>query len=74
MPTEQLKTVRDEVLQRAERLRPKLSAFAPAAWGDPRLDPYFPVSASITLADIVIPAIRFVCRPEETAFTGTEKV
>ena len=59
---------------RAERLRPKLSAFAPAAWGDPRLDPYFPVSASITLADIVIPAIRFVCRPEETAFTGTEKV
>jgi len=60
--------------RRAERLRPKLSAFAPAAWGDPRLDPYYPVSASITLADIVIPKLRFVCRPEETAFTGTEKV
>ena len=60
--------------RRAERLRPKLSAFAPSAWGDPRLDPYYPVSASITLADIVIPKLRFVCRPEETAFTGTEKV
>jgi hypothetical protein len=59
---------------RAERLRPKLSAFSAAAWGDPRLDPYYPVSASITLADVLIPAIRFVCRPEETAFTGTEKV
>ncbi len=59
---------------RAERLRPKLSAFSPAAWGDPRLDPYYPVSASITLADVTIPALRFVCRPEELAFTGTEKV
>lgn len=59
---------------RAERLRPKLSAFAPAAWGDPRLDPYYPVSASITLANVSIPALRFVCRPEELAFTGTEKI
>lgn len=59
---------------RAERLRPKLSVFSAAAWGDPRLDPYYPVSASITLADIVIPALRFVCRPEELAFTGTERV
>ncbi len=59
---------------RSERLRPKLSAFAPAAWGDPRLDPYYPVSASVTLAEITIPALRFVCRPDELAFTGTEKV
>ncbi len=59
---------------RSERLRPKLSTFAPAAWGDPRLDPYYPVSASVTLADVTIPALRFVCRPEELAFTGTEKV
>jgi hypothetical protein len=59
---------------RSERLRPKLSAFAPAAWGDPRLDPYYPVSASITLADVTIPALRFVCRPEELAFAATEKV
>ncbi|HEY8120628.1 MAG TPA: hypothetical protein VII78_04875 [Myxococcota bacterium] len=59
---------------RAERLHPKLSAFSAAAWGDPRLDPYFPVSASVTLADVTIPALRFVCRPDELAFTGTERV
>jgi hypothetical protein len=59
---------------RAERLRPKLSAFAAAAWGDPRLDPYYPVSGSLTLADVSIPALRFVCRPEELAFTATERV
>jgi hypothetical protein len=59
---------------RSERLCPKLSAFSAAAWGDPRLDPYYPVSASVTLADITIPALRFVCRPDELAFTGTEKI
>lgn len=59
---------------RSERLRPRLAAFAPAAWGDPRLDPYYPVSASITLANITIPAIRFVCRPDELAFSATERV
>ena len=59
---------------RAERLRPRLAAFVPAAWGDARLDPYHPVSASITQGDIQIPAIRFVCKPSELAFTGTEQV
>jgi hypothetical protein len=59
---------------RAERLRPKLSAFRAAAWSDARLDPYWPVSASLTLADIELPPIRFVCRPDELAFTGTERV
>ncbi len=61
-------------LARAERLHPKLRAFSPAAWGDARLDPYYPVSASIAEADIAIPAIRFVCRPDQLAFTGTERV
>ncbi|HEU4427451.1 MAG TPA: acetoacetate decarboxylase family protein [Myxococcota bacterium] len=59
---------------RAERLRPKLSAFRAAAWGDSRLDPYWPVSASITHADVELLPIRFVCRPDELAFTGTERV
>jgi hypothetical protein len=59
---------------RAERVRPALRAFDPAAWGDARLDPYFPVAGSIAQAEVVIPPIRFVCRPDELAFTGTEKV
>jgi hypothetical protein len=59
---------------RAERLRPQLDAFVPEAWGDARLDPYFPVSASIAQAEIELPAIRFVCKPDLLAFVGTEKV
>ena len=61
-------------LNRAERLRPRLARFEAAAFGDPVLDPYHPVSASIARGDIVIPPLRFVCRPGEMAFTGTEPV
>ena len=59
---------------RAERLRPRLERFDPAAWGDDRLDPYFPVSASIVQADVTLPPLRFLCRPEVLAFEGTERV
>jgi hypothetical protein len=60
-------------LERAERLRPRLLAFHPDGWGDRHLDPYFAVSASLASADIVIPRLRFVCRPDVLAFAGTEK-
>jgi hypothetical protein len=58
---------------RAERLRPRLLAFHPEGWGDRHLDPYSPVSASLTNATIVIPRMRFVCRPDVIAFQGTER-
>jgi len=58
---------------RAERLRPRLLSFHPEGWGDRRLDPYFAVSASLASATIVIPRMRFVCRPDALAFWGTEK-
>ena len=45
-----------------------------AGWGDDRLAPYHVVSASIAVESIAIPAVRFVCRPDELAFSGTEKV
>jgi hypothetical protein len=32
------------------------------------------VSASIAVEQVTFPAIRFVCRPDELAFTGTETV
>src|SRR5262249_47982785 len=62
----------DYAVERAERLRPRLLSFHPEAWGDRRLDPYFAVSASVASAEIVIPRMRFVCRPDVLAFTGTE--
>jgi hypothetical protein len=60
-------------IARAERLRPRLLSFHPDGWGDRHLDPYFAVSASLTSATIVIPRMRFVCRPDALAFSGTEK-
>jgi len=57
---------------RAERLRPELLQFDAAVWQEPQLTPYFPVSASVALSDITIPALRYVARPDVHAFEGTE--
>ncbi len=61
-------------IHRVERGWPRLTAFDAAAWGDARLQPVYPVSASLAVADITIPRIRFVCRPDVLAFDGTEAV
>lgn len=61
-------------VHRAERGRPHVDAFDSAAWGDARIRPVCPVSASITVADVTLPPIRFVCRPDVLAFEGTESV
>jgi hypothetical protein len=64
----------DYRIQRAERGRPRVDAFDGAAWGDARIRPVCPVSASITVADVTLPPVRFVCRPDVLAFEGTESV
>jgi hypothetical protein len=58
----------------AERGRPVLHAFDPVAWGQPLLRPSFPVSASAATVDVTLQPVRFVCRPEVSAFEGTERV
>lgn len=64
----------DHVPTRVERLTSRITSFDGAAWGNALLDPYFVVSSSVALEDITMPSVRFVCRPDELAFTGTEKV
>jgi hypothetical protein len=59
---------------RAERLRPRIDAFAAGGWMHESIEPYYPVSASISVADVTIQRLRFVSKPEELAFTGTEPV
>jgi Acetoacetate decarboxylase (ADC) len=61
-------------IHRVERGRPRVRAFDGAAWGDSRIQPVYPVSASLAVADLSIPRIRFVCRPDVLAFEGTEAV
>ena len=59
---------------RVERLAARIDAFDAVAWGQPLLDPYWVVSCSVSLEDIEIPPIRFVCDPAKPAAEGTERV
>jgi len=59
-------------VQRAERGRPHLSAFDAVAWGDARILPVHPVAASIAIAEVTLPKLRYLCRPDVWAFDGTE--
>lgn len=61
-------------LSRVERVRPRLEQFDAEAWGPLPLTPVRPVSASVALGTIVIPRLRFVSRPDVSAFEGTETV
>ena len=64
----------DHTSRQVERVRTTLRAFDGGALGNPLLDPYYVVSGSVAHGDVTIPPVRFVCRPEELAFTGTEPV
>jgi hypothetical protein len=60
--------------ERAERGAPFYEGFDAEAWGEARLRPTHPIAASVCLATIRLRELRFVCRPGEIAFTGTEPV
>jgi len=60
--------------RRADRGRPELTAFDAAWWGDGRLVPLEPVSASFTACDVTITPVRYLCNPDLPAHEGTVKV
>jgi hypothetical protein len=62
------------VFRRADRGRPELAHFDPAAWGDERLVPDLAVSASFSACDMTIANVRYICNPDIPAAEGTEKV
>lgn len=58
-----------------KRLRGRIDHFTAPSWGDARLDPYEIVAATVAAeTSILLPPVRFVCRPDVSAFQGTEKV
>ena len=59
---------------RVERVHPSLLRFDAAAWGNPALDPWYPVSATVAVGTMTLPPVRFCCRPDVLAFEGTEAV
>jgi hypothetical protein len=62
------------VFRRADRGRPELTHFDREAWGDVRLVPDIPVSASFSACDLTIANVRYICNPDIPASEGTEKV
>ena len=61
-------------VERAERGRPRIAHFAAGAWQSDGVRPSHPVSALFCVASVTLPALRYVCRPDVLAFTGTERV
>lgn len=64
----------DYELHRVERTRPKVLAFDGAAWGEPLLLPRHPVAATVSVGTVTIPRLRYLSRPDISAFEGTEKI
>jgi hypothetical protein len=60
--------------RRADRGRPELTTFDADAWGDGRLVPLHPISASFTSCDVTIAPVRYICNPDIPAHEGTVKV
>jgi hypothetical protein len=60
--------------RRADRGRPELLHFDPSAWGDDRLVPAEPVSASFAACDVTLANVHYICNPDIPASEGTENV
>ncbi len=60
--------------RRVERLQARLTGFRAGCWGSERLDPYHVVAASVAVGTVRFPPLRFLQRPDELAFTGTETI
>jgi len=59
---------------KADRGRPQLGIFDAARWGEERLVPLQPISASFTTCQVAIMPVRYVCNPDIPAAEGTQKV
>jgi len=59
---------------KAERGRPSIEHFAPAAWNAEGLAPRHPIAASFTTCDTDLPRIRFVMDPEIPVVRGTRRI
>ncbi len=57
-----------------DRLTSRLRVFDGAAWGNALLEPYMVIAATVVKMQMHFAPIRFVCKADELAFTGTESV
>ena len=64
----------DYAVSRAERVRPMVDAFEQGAWLAASIALTWPISAAVAIADIRLEPHRYVSKPDELAFTGTETI
>jgi hypothetical protein len=58
-----------------ERVQARIADFDAPSWGNDLLDPYYVVTATVGHdRAITLPAVRFVCRADVSAFEGTETI
>jgi hypothetical protein len=57
-----------------ERLTARIESFDGAGFADERIQPSRVIAASVVTMDAEFPSVRFVCKPDELAFTGTEAI
>ncbi len=62
------------VFHSSDRGKPQLSVFEPAAWELEGARPVHPVSASYAVADIAMPALRYLVDPARSPLEAVERV
>ncbi|HUN49948.1 MAG TPA: acetoacetate decarboxylase family protein [Candidatus Sulfotelmatobacter sp.] len=61
-------------IHKAERGRPEVAHFDPAAWNAPSARLLNPIVATVCTSDTDLPRIRFVMDPEIPVFKGTKRI
>ncbi len=64
----------DYTFHSADRGKPQLRAFDADAWELPGARPYYPVSASFAVADISMPALRYLVDPDKPPLASVERL
>lgn len=64
----------DYIMHKADRGKPKLEAFDPAAWLLEGADAWYPVSASVVTADVTMPRVRYVMDPAKNPMQAVETI
>lgn len=62
------------VIRSAERGKVKLHTFNAAVWGDPRIEPTWPISGSFLRAEVTLPRLRYLTDPTSTSVEGTTRL
>ena len=64
----------DYTFHSADRGQPQLQAFDAGAWEFPGARPYYPVSASFAVADVSMPALRYLVDPTKPPLESVERL